>query len=276
MNIYRDYTSEEVETMSSSLGHLLALSQSVNSSLQNDSFEDKKNPTRKGRRGYTKGSHSEIEVSANADWTPNDILIRGVKLLDFIEQRWNLEFESYEQKVELLHLGFVNDGREVSPELDESIVVDIEKKEQHKKMSTTEKQLKFWTSFVEYATQIGRNTDIARRKGRPQNFYDVEIKGDGFYAFLQTNRTNLVGVGIYVFKPGMFEKLESKKNEIEKISGLRIDWYSSRESSSDKRILCWHNVDWDDETNYQNSFDWMIQTFDSYIRALNALDFLRG
>lgn len=55
------------------LGNLLPLSQSINSSLQNDCFSDKKNPkfndrNEKIRQGYSDGSHSEIEVASYPDW----------------------------------------------------------------------------------------------------------------------------------------------------------------------------------------------------------------
>ncbi len=110
-NQFRQFTAEEIKTLSASIGNLLPLSQSINSSLQNDPFEDKK------ARGYTNGTHSEIEVSKETDWDANRIYERGVKLLRFMEKRWGFEFESQSQIDELLHIGFVNDGREISPEI---------------------------------------------------------------------------------------------------------------------------------------------------------------
>ncbi|MCH7963770.1 MAG: DUF262 domain-containing protein [Bacteroidetes bacterium] len=94
------------------LGNLLPLSQSINSSLQNDCFKDKKNPKfnerkNKMRQGYSDGSHSEIEVSAYEDWTPETILERGNILLKFMEKRWDLKFESDYAKAELLFLEFM-------------------------------------------------------------------------------------------------------------------------------------------------------------------------
>lgn len=80
-NQFRDYTSEEFHYLANTLGNLLALSQSVNSALQNDEFEDKKNPIGKKRRGYSNGSHSEVEVVQYKDWTPECIKERGLKLL---------------------------------------------------------------------------------------------------------------------------------------------------------------------------------------------------
>ncbi|WP_427137638.1 hypothetical protein [Psychrobacillus psychrodurans] len=50
------------------------------------------------------GSYSEIPVAQYHDWTPEYILERGIKLLEFMEKRWNLEIEDKEK---LLHLDFM-------------------------------------------------------------------------------------------------------------------------------------------------------------------------
>jgi hypothetical protein len=110
-NMYKDFSPNEVKILSASLGNLLPLSQSINSSLQNDSFPDKKNPPENRRRGYINGSHSEIEVAQESDWTALNILNRGMLLLRFMESRWNIQFTD-EQKSELLHIDFV-DSRKV-------------------------------------------------------------------------------------------------------------------------------------------------------------------
>ncbi|MCT3918311.1 DUF262 domain-containing protein [Elizabethkingia anophelis] len=94
------------------LGNLLPLSQSINSSLQNDCFDDKKNAqyndaNEKIRQGYSDGSHSEIEVSGYEEWNPESILDRGNKLLKFMEKRWDLKFENERSKAELLFLDFM-------------------------------------------------------------------------------------------------------------------------------------------------------------------------
>ena len=41
-NQFREFSGEEIELLSCALGNLLPLSQSINSALQNDSFDDKK------------------------------------------------------------------------------------------------------------------------------------------------------------------------------------------------------------------------------------------
>lgn len=92
-----------------SLGNLLPLSSSINSSLQNDCFNDKKK-TKKDqngnvvRSGYANGSYSEQEVSSETNWGPNEIQERGLKLLSFMESRWKINLGNNDQKKDLLHL----------------------------------------------------------------------------------------------------------------------------------------------------------------------------
>ena len=118
-NNFRQFTPEEIKTLSASLGNMLPLSQSINSKLQNDSFDDKK------ARGYSNGCHCEIEISKEDSWDAKHIYDRGMKLLSFMETRWDFKFEDTKQKEELLHVSFVNDGRDMPPEITEENISDI-------------------------------------------------------------------------------------------------------------------------------------------------------
>lgn len=114
---FSGYTEKEIMYLSSSLGNLLPLSMSVNSSLQNDSFPDKKNNKYSTkdtllRRGYTDGSHSEVEVSKCDDWNAECILKRGLNLLLFMEKRWDIKFETEEAMKDLLFIDFIEDRLE--------------------------------------------------------------------------------------------------------------------------------------------------------------------
>lgn len=114
---FKGFKKSQLKYFNGSLGNLLPLSQSINSSLQNDSFPDKKAPKfdsegNKIRQGYSDGSHSEIEVAGNEHWNPEKILERGKKLLEFMEKRWNLKFKSDEAKIDLLFLNFMFEKEE--------------------------------------------------------------------------------------------------------------------------------------------------------------------
>lgn len=118
-NNFRQFTPEEIKTLSASLGNLLPLSQSINSKLQNDCFDEKK------ARGYSNGCHSEVEISKEDSWDAKHIYDRGMKLLSFMETRWDFKFEDTKQKEELLHISFVNDGRDIPPEITGENISDI-------------------------------------------------------------------------------------------------------------------------------------------------------
>lgn len=114
-NQFRQYTASEIEQLSGALGNLLPLSQSINSRLQNDGFPEKK-ASRNGGRGYQNGSHSEIEISKERNWTARKIYLRSKKLITFLEDRWNLALSRAERR-KLIYVTFALDGRPVPPEL---------------------------------------------------------------------------------------------------------------------------------------------------------------
>ena len=118
-NKFRQFNDAEIKYLSSSLGNMLPLSQSINSSLQNDSFDDKK------KRGYANGCHCEVEIYKEDDWDADHIYNRGIKLLHFMETRWGFKFESIEQMDELLHIDFIKDGRAIPDEITEDNITAV-------------------------------------------------------------------------------------------------------------------------------------------------------
>lgn len=96
----------EQRYLTHSLGNLLPLSRSKNSVLQNDSFPKKVNNG--DGVGYYNGSVSENEVAQCPDWTPTQILKRGLDLLSFMEQRWSIVLGDYDFKGQLLHLADID------------------------------------------------------------------------------------------------------------------------------------------------------------------------
>ena len=89
-----------------SLGNLLALSIPKNSSLGNRPFPEKIG--REGETiGYRYGSYSENEVATYPNWGASDIIDRGVKMLTFMEERWNFKIGDRNQKIKALGLSFL-------------------------------------------------------------------------------------------------------------------------------------------------------------------------
>lgn len=101
------YLSElEQRHLTHSLGNLLPLSRSKNSSLQNDRFPLKVNNG--DGVGYYNGSVSENEVAQRPEWTPIEIRKRGFDLLSFMEKRWGIALGDDDFKGQLLHLAEVD------------------------------------------------------------------------------------------------------------------------------------------------------------------------
>ena len=109
VNTYRDYDDNEKKLLTQSLGNLLPLSRSINSSLQNYEFEVK-------RQRYADNSFSALEVSRNDNWTPKEIYQRGVRLFKFMSSRWQIDL-TQEFIDDILNIPFVKEEREQSQEL---------------------------------------------------------------------------------------------------------------------------------------------------------------
>lgn len=93
--------------LKNSIGNLTPLSRRKNSSLGNRSFAQKKGGA-DSSTGFAYGCYSEIEIAQCDDWTPAKIVDRGVRLLEFMEGRWNAKLGSRADKIKLLGLEFLS------------------------------------------------------------------------------------------------------------------------------------------------------------------------
>ncbi len=109
---FEKFRNERKVKLKNSLGNLLLLSIKKNAQLQNNCFDYKKRHKATGRvdefKGYFNGSHSEIAVNVYSEWTSKEILERGIKMLDFLEKRWEVNLGNFDQKKKLLFLDFLH------------------------------------------------------------------------------------------------------------------------------------------------------------------------
>lgn len=270
-NQFRQFSGEEIELLSCAIGNLLPLSQSINSALQNDSFEDKKTSKNSGRRGYQNGSHSEIEVAQESEWTAEHIYNRSKKLLEFMENRWKFSFTT-EQMNKLIYVTWIKDGRRIPEplpqEIDSSDKGDKDSQQTKFVGDLGELQLQFWTDFVEYCKQEGREGDLALRKPFAQNWYDVPVNGADYHLSFTVTRSKYLSLIIYAYNKEAFDRLEGKKGEIEEVFGDKLDWYSSREGSEAKRIIYKREADVFNPSKQEEYFAWMIDKCDELSNAL--------
>jgi hypothetical protein len=83
------------------------LSQSKNAALSNRCFDYKTDNSTK-YKGYFNGSYSEINVAQNVEWTAKEIQDRGITILTFIEDHWNINFGDDRDKISILQLSRFN------------------------------------------------------------------------------------------------------------------------------------------------------------------------
>lgn len=110
------------KVLSSSLGNLLPLSKRINSSLQNNSFDEKK-------KRYANGSKSEIEVSREKEWTPEAILQRGLNIVNFMQREFEFTFKNKAEKMKFLGLDFMISDKDYTTDV---IIPEISEEENRK------------------------------------------------------------------------------------------------------------------------------------------------
>jgi hypothetical protein len=93
--------------LKNSLGNLVPLSRRKNSAFQNKCFSEKVSMDNKSL-GFRYGCYSENEITKYSEWTEKEILKRGLNLLNFMENRWDLKLGSENDKIKFLGLEFLN------------------------------------------------------------------------------------------------------------------------------------------------------------------------
>lgn len=138
IKMFKNYNENEKKRLKGSLGNLLPLSKSINSSLQNDSFEEKKIGKHRidedgNARGYCNGSYNELEVVEKyKEWNAEAILDRGLKILDFMEEEWDFFFASKADKIKVLGLDFMIKEEDYDTDVVEPINEEIRRNEIYK------------------------------------------------------------------------------------------------------------------------------------------------
>lgn len=191
-----------------------------------------------------------------------------------MESRWQVALTE-QQKMDLLYISFVKDGRAAIPEFpdEETAKAANQPSETTRELSDRHYlRMDFWTNFVEYCERNGRGEDIASRRPSYDDWYDVTMGSRDYHLFFQLVRKKILRIGIYVYRPEDFARLESKKAEIESAYGSPLEWYTSREKSTAKRIL--HSVEADihNAKLYPRHFEWLISRFDKLKDALVKVD----
>ena len=246
---------DEMKCLAGSLGNLVPLSKSINSKLQNDSFQEKK------ERGYYNGCHSEIEVSKEADWDAQRIYDRGIKLLRFMEKRWNFKFASQEQMDELLHISFINDGRVIPSELeeDENDTAD---------QTNNELRLQYWGKALPIlADAFGGKSTYSNVVPSARSSMDgyVGLQGVHLYCAIKIQKKILsaniwIDVGDKGKNKQIFDALYQEKSNAEASIPYPIEWRRKEDLRSSTINVERRNIDFSDISLWDEQIKFLADT----------------
>lgn len=281
-NMFRQYSEQEIKLMSGAIGNLLPLSLSINIALQNDSFPDKKHARAagSGRRGYEDGSHSEIEVAKNENWTAQSIYDRSKKLIDFLASRWDIPLTD-EQKEKLICISFAAEDRDPMPELSEETPVIITKDSAAAKTTLSETA----EVLVEWSEEQSRKGIIHFDRANSSNSY-IRFTTDGMSKFIPRQNGAISGWNspdFYFYEIHnrdvhfrIILSISSKnapaelKAEFEKL----IDFYKPRRSKSDwewKRLYSTPTADYNSNTTKEQIWSQLDKMLAEVLEVEKAL-----
>lgn len=108
VEMFKEYTTKQKNSLKNSLSNFVVISSEKNSKLGNKSFNEKKSNSQ-NTLGYKYGTYAEIELTEYNDWNANNILKRGIKLTDFLFERWGIKIGSSktEDKQKFLGIDFI-------------------------------------------------------------------------------------------------------------------------------------------------------------------------
>lgn len=107
VSVFKKHSQKERNMLKNSLGNLLPLSRSKNSSFSNKCFNEKIGVSN-STIGYRFGCYAENKITEYDKWDAETILNRGIELLNFMETRWNIKIGNEKDKINFLNLSFVN------------------------------------------------------------------------------------------------------------------------------------------------------------------------
>ena len=201
------------------------------------------------------------------DWTAFEIYSRTEKLLVFMQERWNLQFDE-EQLEKLIGISFVKDGREIPEELEE-VSVNVPESEESAEGSGDDQKLQFWTAFVNYANEHGRSSDIAKQKAAGRTYYDVHIGANGYHLFFSIPYGKRIKMGIYTYNVDTYNRLKELKDQIETEFGENLNWEYSKLTGTTRSIVIEEKADVFNPAEQPKIFDWIIDHFDRITTALS-------
>ena len=142
---------------------------------------------------------------------------------------------------------------------------------------TEKKRIEYWNAFKKYASNKSKFMKLFRFRQTPQShYYNFSIGVSGIHiSVLQIKRNHQLGVMLYITdNKDLYANLFKDKTHIEQTIGLGPLVWKDDQTNKSCFIEMLKNVDYDDQNDWNNQFDWIIDvmikfknTFGKYLRA---------
>ena len=123
-------------------------------------------------------------------------------------------------------------------------------------------RLEYWTAFNDYAfanSLFAKN--YKKRKAGTDHWMSLSLGSSAYHLDLLTlKKRNAISVELYISDDkSIFHKLEQHRTEIEKDIGISLDWRELPDKKA-SRIIIEKPVNLDNRDEWNNQFDWLIET----------------
>ncbi len=128
-------------------------------------------------------------------------------------------------------------------------------------------RIEFWNQFNNVVIERGKPFNI--RKATTDHWYNIAIgTSDAHIDITLVNKDSLIGVELYITdNKELFDKLYSRKDEIEEELGLQLDWRRLDNSKASRIVYRIKGLNFDDHSNYD---ELMNKTIDLAVLMRNT------
>jgi len=135
---------------------------------------------------------------------------------------------------------------------------------------TKMRQLRFWESMREWGQDHG--TPLKLRTPRPQHWFDIAGGSSRWHLALTVNTTS-GAITCQVYIPGdkdLFQRFLKNRETIEAAIGTELEWMPLPGKQA-CRIKLTRSADIDDESSWEESFEWLLANAESMRSAFGAV-----
>ena len=139
---------------------------------------------------------------------------------------------------------------------------------------TKQKQNEFWQEFHKYTTENDSPIKISHPAPQHWQYITIGMSGVSIQLTINTSKNNLGCELLIANDKELFKKLESNKDDIEKLlKNIKLDW-QALEGKKSSRIRTTLDFDITDKENIEQGFIWMVDTASEFKEVFSP--YLKG